>query len=175
MAIIANPDSPDTPDAQTSLLEVVISGGQTGADRAGLLAALEVGLSTGGWMPSGFIAHDGPHPEYASLFGIRETVSVKYPSRTKRNVRESDATLRLAVDFTTPGELLTLRMVRQHGRPHFDIDPRDPPSPATAAQWLIDNRVRVLNVAGNAESRMEGLQEMCREYLVLVFRAMVRV
>jgi len=172
-AIIATRTPPDTDELGCSALEVVISGGQTGADRAGLLAALEVGLATGGWMPEGFVARDGPHPEFAARFGIREMPG-GYPARTRRNVRESDATVRLAIDFLTPGEVLTLRAIRHYVRPHFDIDMRDPAPPAEVARWLIANRVRVLNVSGNLESGSGEFGEACREYLAMVFRALVR-
>ncbi|HSQ58757.1 MAG TPA: putative molybdenum carrier protein, partial [Gemmata sp.] len=59
-------------------LERVISGGQTGADRGALIAARAAGIATGGFMPRGFLAHDGNHPEFAELYDMRETESSRY-------------------------------------------------------------------------------------------------
>ena len=51
------------------MLEKIISGGQSGADRAGWRAAKAFGVSSGGWMPRGILTDDGPHPEFADQFG----------------------------------------------------------------------------------------------------------
>ena len=68
---------------KTNLLpEKVISGGQTGADQAGLIAAEKAGITTGGWMPKGFRTLDGPNPGLAARFGLREHPSEEYPPRT---------------------------------------------------------------------------------------------
>ena len=92
------------------MLERVISGGQTGADRGALAAAKAAGIPTGGWMPAGFRALDGEHPEFAELYGVREHADPRYPPRTALNVKESDATLCFATDWDSPGEVLTRRM-----------------------------------------------------------------
>jgi hypothetical protein len=154
-------------------LERVISGAQTGADRGGLIAARAAGLSTGGWMPAGFLAYDGCHPEFAELYGIRETVSRNYPPRTERNVRDADATLRFASNWETPGELLTLAMCRKHGKPHLDITPGGGTTPADVAEWIDTNGVGLLNVAGNAEQTSPGIQDYVVEFLGEVFRLLV--
>lgn len=86
------------------LLTKIISGGQTGADMGALKVAKELGLETGGTMPKSFIAHDGEHPEFATLYNIKEHASPKYPPRTACNVRDSDATVRFASNFDSPGE-----------------------------------------------------------------------
>lgn len=155
------------------LLERVISGAQTGADRGGLIAARAAGIPTGGCMPRGFVAHDGNHPEFAELYGIQETVSANYPTRTGRNVRESDATLRFATVWDSPGELLTLEMCRKHGKPHFDVTPGGGVTPADVAEWVMSRGVRVLNVAGNAERTSPGIEEYVTDFLGDVFRLLV--
>jgi hypothetical protein len=152
------------------ILQRVISGGQTGADRAGLIAAKAAGIPTGGWMPHGFRAHDGPHPEFAALYGIRETTSDRYQARTRMNVRESDATLRFATDWGSPGEVLTLNLCRRYRKPHLDVTPGGSRGPAEVVAWLMANRVRVLNVAGNSETTSPGIQEFVTEFLGEVFR-----
>jgi hypothetical protein len=155
------------------LLERVISGGQTGADRAALLAARAAGIPTGGWMPAGFLAHDGTHPQFAELFSMRETASPQYPPRTGLNVKESDATLRFATVWDSPGEVLTLALCREHGKPHLDVNPWGEVSPEDVARWLMAKGVRVLNVAGNSERTSPGIQESVVEFLGDVFRLLL--
>ena len=85
------------------MLRKVISGAQTGADRAALIAAKRFGFITGGHMPAGFLALDGTHPGFADLYGMETTASTEYPPRTRQNVQNSDATLRLAMNWSSPG------------------------------------------------------------------------
>lgn len=154
-------------------LERVISGGQTGADRAGLAAARAAGLATGGWMPRGFLAHDGPHPEFAERYGLRETASDRYRPRTAMNVQHSCGTVRFATVWDSPGELLTLAMCRKYRNPHLDITPGGPVTPAAVAAWVGEYRIRVLNVAGNSERTSPGIEEVVAEFLGAVFRLLV--
>lgn len=151
-------------------LERVISGGQTGADRAGLAAAKAAAVATGGWMPKGFRAMDGARPEFAELYGVREHASERYPPRTALNVKESDATLRFATDWDSPGERLTLELCARYGRPHFDVPLEGDAAPADVAAWLAVNDVRVLNVAGNAERTAPGIEAFVTAFLADVFR-----
>lgn len=154
-------------------LERVISGGQTGADRAALIAARNAGIATGGWMRRGFLAHDGTHPEFAERYGIRETESDHYPNRTAMNVKESDATLRFATDWSSPGEVLTRELCEQFGKPHYDVNPNGGKSPEDVVEWILTRGVRVLNVAGNSERTSPGIQEYVAEFLGDVFRLLV--
>ncbi|WP_439627886.1 YpsA SLOG family protein [Gemmata sp.] len=154
-------------------LERVISGGQTGADRAALAAARAAGIATGGWMPAGFLAHDGTHPEFAELYGMRETPGAQYPHRTSLNVKESDATLRFATVWDSPGEVLTLALCGEHGKPTFDVTPGGGVAPGDVCEWLAVAGVRVLNVAGNSERTSPGIQEFVEGFLGDVFRLLV--
>ncbi|MBA4186402.1 MAG: hypothetical protein C0467_00135 [Planctomycetaceae bacterium] len=154
-------------------LERVISGGQTGADRAALIAARQAGIPTGGWMPAGFLAHDGNHPEFAERYGIRETASSEYQPRTALNVKEADATLRFAAVWDSAGELLTLRLCHEQRRPHLDVEINGGVSPADVAEWILSTDMRVLNVAGNSERTSPGIQEYVVEFLGEVFRLLV--
>jgi hypothetical protein len=151
----------------------VISGGQTGADRAGLIAARALGLKTGGWMPLGFLANDGEHPEFAARFGIYAMSSRQYPPRTAMNVRESDGTLRFAKHWDSPGELLTLKLCKKYQKPFLDIVPGGKLTPNEVANWIEENRIRVLNVAGNAEQTSPGIQEFVVGFLTDVFRVLL--
>ena len=154
---------------QSNVLQKVISGGQTGADRAGLIAAKHAGIETGGYMPKGFIAQDGKHPEFAEMFGIQEHDSPKYPPRTALNAKTSDGTIRFATDWNSRGELLTLKMIRQYHKPYFDVE-LGATTPEEVVKWLIDNNIRVLNVAGNSESTSPGITGKVVHFLTQVFQ-----
>ena len=94
----------------------IVSGGQTGVDRGALDAAIELAIPHGGWCPRGRLAEDGPIPEQ---YGLIETDSPDYPSRTQRNVVESDATLILFRGRIAGGTELTFRLAEEHQRPRL--------------------------------------------------------
>jgi hypothetical protein len=148
------------------MLYKIISGGQTGADRAGLKAAKASNIETGGWMPKGFITHDGHHPEFAELYNIKEHNSDKYPPRTFTNVANSTGTVRFAIDFDSPGEKLTLTAITKTGKPHFDVNVLGDTKPDQLAKWIIDNNIEVLNVAGNSEKTAAGIEEFVFAFLM---------
>ena len=81
------------------MLEKIISGGQTGADQGGLMGAKKSGITTGGWMPNGWKTQNGPDPKTAKFFKMSEHSSDKYPPRTFANIKEADATIRIAKNF----------------------------------------------------------------------------
>lgn len=144
-------------------LQRIISGGQTGVDRAALDAAIELGIPHGGWCPRGRLAEDGPIPD---RYELQETESADYPSRTEANVRDSDATLILCRGLPSGGTDLTLRLARRYRRPCRVVD-LDRPEPRLAVRrWLTENRVRVLNVAGPRASQSPGAGEAAKAYLL---------
>lgn len=100
-------------------LTTVISGGQTGADQAGLVVASRFGLKTGGWMPKGFRTLQGLRPDFGPKYGIKEHTSPEYAPRTEKNVQDSDGTVRLAVNFQTAGEVCTLKAILRHKKPYL--------------------------------------------------------
>lgn len=151
------------------MLIKIISGGQTGADRAGLIAAKTAGLQTGGTMPKGFKAHDGLHPEFAELYGMEEDPSPYYPPRTFKNAYAADGTVRFAADFTTAGEKLTLTAIQRSKKPHFDVDVLGSTQPEELVSWIMENKIRVLNVAGNSEKSAPGIGEFVRLFLLDTF------
>ena len=152
------------------ILERVISGGQTGADRAALAAAKAAGVATGGWMPKGFRAQDGPRPEFAEVYGVTEHTSAHYPPRTALNVKEADATLRFATDWGSPGEVLTRQMCERYGRPQLEVTPGGAVTPAHVADWVVRTGVRVLNVAGNTERTSPGIEAFVTAFMAEVIR-----
>ncbi len=150
-------------------LKKVISGGQTGADQAGLVVAKNFGLKTGGWMPKNFKTLEGPRPDMAVLFGCQEHPSNDYASRTERNVFESDGTVRLAGVFTSRGENCTLRAIKKYKKPHIDIDLTDLPPLAFLVDWIKNHNIEVLNVAGNSEETYSGSFRKSQTYLMECF------
>ena len=152
------------------MLIQVISGGQTGADLGGLIAARACGLRTGGWMPKDFLTLDGPRPDLAAAYGLQEHPSSTYPPRTRRNVQQSDATVRFARHWHTPGERATLKFLCLYRKPYLDVSVDAPAATAEVARWLREHRVRILNVAGNTERNVPGIEGVVAGYLNLVFR-----
>ncbi len=153
-------------------LRKIISGGQTGADIAGLEVAKRSGFETGGMMPFGYKALDGCHPEYRELYGVTYHKSSSYVPRTRANVRDSDGTIRLAYNFSSKGEVCTLTAIHDYKKPHFDVDLSNPPPVSEAVAWLEENEIEVLNVAGNAEQTAEGTHEAATLYLSVLLLAM---
>lgn len=159
-------------------LEKVISGGQTGADVGGVLAARLYGLKTGGWMPHGWRTLNGARPEYEKLFDMQEHPDKGYKARTWQNVEESDATIRFAVDFDSAGEKCTLNAIKAFERPVFDvpIDKNDPTIYYETANdfynWMKEREVKTLNVAGNAHNKWAGMQHYTSTFLSSVLYAM---
>ena len=148
------------------VVDKIVSGGQTGADRAALEVAEELGLATGGWVPRGRRAEDGPIPErYA---GLRETDSPSYERRTELNVRDSDATLVLAFGPPSGGSALTASLARSMGRPLLCLDLERltlEEARTSLAEWLAEFRPRVLNVAGPRLSKEPRIAEATSEIL----------
>jgi len=140
--------------AERVLLEKIVSGGQTGADRAALDVALDLGIATGGWVPHDRRAEDGKIP--ARYSGLIETETDAYEHRTALNVRDADATLVFHYDAPTGGTALTLKLASASSRPFLAID-LAATTEADAADrvraWLASERIRVLNVAGPRASR----------------------
>lgn len=152
------------------MLKKIISGGQTGADIAGIATAKIFGLETGGWMPKGFRTQNGPRPEFAELYGIQEHSSPNYPPRTYANVKDSDGTLRLAHNLESSGERLTLKAINQYRKPHRDIDLKNPLSVSEIVTWLQEKDIVVLNIAGNSEKTAPGITLEVADYLRQLFK-----
>jgi len=144
----------------------IISGGQTGVDRAALDAAIALGISHGGWCPRGRLAEDGRIP---SRYELRETDSPHYAVRTQRNVLDSDATLILCRGTPSGGTELTLRLADQHGRPALVVDLGAPLAAAEVHAWLAEHAVSTLNVAGPRESQSPGIGPQAAAFLETLF------
>jgi len=112
----------------------IVSGGQTGADRAALDYAIQHGIPHGGWCPRGRLAEDGP---LAEIYRLRETPSRQYAERTRWNVRDSDATLVFTLSAeTSGGTALTIELAQRQGKPCLHIAQELTPDVADAAEQL---------------------------------------
>ena len=159
---------PETIDWYKIQVKKIISGAQTGADYAGLVAAKMFGLETGGWIPKGYRTLEGPRPNYKVEFGIQEHSSSYYPPRTFLNVKESCGTVRFATDFNSSGEICTMKAITQYNKPWFDVDfSKD--SSIEFKSWLKCNCIKVLNVAGNSEKTSPGITNKVIEFFKKVF------
>jgi hypothetical protein len=157
----------------------VISGGQTGVDRAALEVALFFEIPHGGWCPKGRRAEDGPIPE---TFDLIETASFNYAVRTEKNVVESDGTLILFREIITRGTGLTVKFAKRHNRPYLCVDlakipdgDEDINEEATeeASQeildWLTRENINVLNVAGPRASTSPEINSQSHSLLLNTF------
>ena len=172
----------------------IVSGGQTGVDRAALDVALELGLDCGGWCPPGRTAEDGAIPgRYPLLETPTDTdpgfPDVPHSQRTAWNVRDSDGTLvllaaqaappmssaekgtsRLVTHVLTPGApdrgtALTVELAARHRRPCLVVGLGAAPDVEEVRSWARDNRVGTLNVAGPRESSAPGVYARAAEFL----------
>lgn len=144
----------------------IVSGGQTGVDRAALDAAIERGLAYGGWCPAGGWAEDRPEPPglLADYPALRETPSSDPAVRTRLNVRDSDVTLVVVRSdgIASPGTRTTLAQAERLGRPHLVTAG----TPEQVTAWLDAlGPVGTLNVAGPRESEQPGVYALTRRLL----------
>jgi hypothetical protein len=153
------------------LISKIISGGQTGVDRAALDVAVELGISCGGWCPKGRRAEDGTIPE---LYPLDETPSPVYPQRTEWNVRDSDGTLVLIVGSKASrgtsapegsGTALTIGFARRQKKPCLVVNLNDGSDLSSVRKWVHANRIRVLNVAGLRKSEKPAIYSKAAEFL----------
>lgn len=149
----------------------VISGGQTGADQAGLRAAKAAGYATGGWMPKGFLTEDGPRPEFAGLYGIQEHPSPLYPPRTEANAAMATLTLWFG-SGDSRGYWCTKRACEKAMTAFYEVPEGD--TPDDLARRIRALRCRVLNVAGNRESSSLGIGVRVEAFLAEVLAILAR-
>jgi hypothetical protein len=144
----------------------IVSGGQTGADRAALDFALENGFETGGWIPKNRLAEDGKISEkYPNL---RETETDDPAERTERNVKDSDATLIFSRGALAGGSKLTLEICESQAKPHLHIDFEKTNLTRAlkkAEQFLFLSNCRTLNVAGARASEDQQIYEKTKSFL----------
>ncbi|MBT7060697.1 MAG: hypothetical protein HN976_36730 [Lentisphaerae bacterium] len=156
----------------------IVSGGQTGADRGGLDAAIDVGVRHGGWCPKGRRAEDGMIPD---RYRLLENESPDYVARTELNVIESHATVVFTHGKATGGSEKTIDSAREYSRPCLHVDLDEPDDELVARQilkWLSSGGLQtsgdpvppnpILNVTGSRESKARGIQKRVEGIMKLV-------
>lgn len=144
----------------------IISGGQTGVDRAALDVALKLGIQCGGFCPKGRKSEDGTIPE---KYPLTETQSDTYPKRTALNVKTGDATLILIAANPDRGTQLTIDLCKRYNKPCLVIDLNDENDPADIKFWIDKNKISTINIAGNRESISPGVNEKAYKFLTILF------
>jgi len=151
------------------LLKKVISGGQTGVDRAGFDVAMNAGIPTGGYCPKGRLAEDGTIPE---KYPMIELESIEPYYRTEQNVIHSDGTLILNKGVLSGGTKLTHDFTVNYGKPRLIVQLDDDKIIAHehVINWIKGHLINTLNIAGPRESKCpEGIYSDAFAYLEKIF------
>ena len=151
------------------MIKKIISGGQTGADRAALDFAIMLDLPHGGWVPKGRKSENGVLPDKYSL---KEMPTSSYAKRTEQNVLDSDGTLIVSHGRLIGGSALTKELAEKHGRPcvHIDFDTDNFLDAAKTVQsWVLNNEIKTLNVAGPRASEDPDIYRRTMDILKAVF------
>jgi hypothetical protein len=155
-------------------LTAIMSGGQTGADRGALDAAIQLGLGWGGWAPKGWRAEDGVIPEIYREH-MRESSWADYKLRTRLNIQDTDGTLIVSFGPLSGGSEYTAQHAKHQRKPckHLQLPAQERTRIPDAVRvailtWIEDNRISTLNVAGPRESKEPGIQLAVRDALVWV-------
>jgi hypothetical protein len=144
------------------MIKKIVSGGQTGVDRAALDLAKDLGLELGGWCPKGRRAEDGIIPDE---YPLKETPGRDYEQRTEWNVRDSDGTLILTTGKPEGGTALTIETAQRLEKPFYVVDLLAKRNMASLQYWVEYEKIGILNVAGPRESRVPGVKAMATEFL----------
>jgi hypothetical protein len=143
-------------------IETIVSGGQTGVDRAGLDVAMELGIPCGGWCPKGRRAVDGVIP---AKYPLKETETQEYKERTRLNVLDSDGTLILNRGELSGGTKYTVDIAKSEVKPYLIVALDRSPDPQAVIAWIKHNDIHTLNVAGPREEGCPGIYDQAVNFL----------
>lgn len=145
------------------MITKIISGGQTGADQGGLSAGRSLGIETGGFAPWNWMTDDGPQEELLRGFGLEPAPHDPrtYPKRTKMNVEAADATLWMG-NPNSPGGRLTCSWTVRKAKKLLLMNPTED----YFLEWVLENNIQTLNVAGNRERTNPGINDRTYELMV---------
>jgi hypothetical protein len=150
------------------MISQLIAGGQTGVERAALDAAMQAGVQVGGWCPKTRKAEDGVIPD---TYPLNETFVAEYDQRTEWNVRDSDGTLAIIWGTIIGGAQLTKGCCDHYQKPFLIVDLNEPNTNFDIiVDWLINNKIRVLNVEGPRESHCEGIYDKAKLFISELLR-----
>ena len=151
------------------MIKKIISGGQTGADRAALDVAMKFGIPHGGWIPKGRKTEHGSLPD---KYQLKEMSSASYPKRTEQNVVDSDGTLILSHGVLNGGSAYTRKMAVLHNRTwlHVDLNTANRFEAAkTISSWILRHNIETLNVAGPRASKDPHIYQATVDVLKTAF------
>jgi hypothetical protein len=149
-------------------IPMIVSGGQTGADRAALDWAISHNVPHGGWCPRGRLAEDGPIP---TNYALQETATSRYPERTQKNIVESDGTVIFSMtDAVEGGTKLTMDLARRHRKPLLLITAETKRGHAAGLhRFVVEQGIKRLNVAGPRASKEPRIGEFVKQVLEEAF------
>ena len=153
---------------------LIISGGQTGADIAGLMAAKEVGFKTSGFAPNGYKTELGSNLMLKSQYHLKETSSSGYTIRTRMNVEWADINILFSDDFKSKGTLFTISCCKKANKPYLLLSSLDTNAVKSILVFIKPyigfNKHCTINIAGNRASKAPGIQDRVFSILVDVFK-----
>lgn len=151
------------------MLEKIVSGGQTGVDRAALDFAIANEIPHGGYCPKGRLAEDGPISE---TYQLTELDSTDYRVRTEKNVVTTDGTLIFYRKRLYGGTGLTNTFAKNHDKPVFRFNFDGKKNASEIVEWILVNKIKVLNVAGPRESSSPGIDDQVHDALKSVLNGL---
>ncbi len=148
----------------------IISGGQTGADKGGLIAAKKANIKTGGIAPKSFMTEAGKDPSLKSEYGLRENFSDDLKERTLSNLRGAHCTIVFATKPGSRGTKFTIDSLEKEKRMHIVLSPFETDATEKVREFLdlVYERYKnplIVNIAGNRESRSKGIEEKVVEVI----------
>ncbi len=138
----------------SKLIEKIVTGGQTGVDRAAMDVAIELGIPYSGWCPKGRLAEDGI---LSNEYNLKETPTSEYSERTEWNARDSDGTFVLNFGELSGGTKLTEECAFKYKKPYILLQAEDELALESIVGWVKDNKIKILNIAGPRESHQPGI------------------
>jgi hypothetical protein len=144
----------------------IISGGQTGVDRAALDFALKYNIPCGGWCPKGRLAEDGRIPE---KYPLNETTTTNCNERTEKNISDSDGTLIIHSNRIDYGTKLTMDLCSEYNKPLLVIDLNNDVLINRLINWIQIHHINIINIAGPRENNSPGIYEKTFDLLNCIF------
>ena len=145
------------------ILKKIVSGGQSGVDRAALDAAIKLRITCGGYIPKGRLAEDGI---ISDKYPLTESYSSNYCVRTRLNIRYSCVTLILKDGELEGGTLYTFEICKRFKKPVKVVDLKDKNVIAEIKEFLEEVSPKILNIAGPRESKKPGIYKKALKILL---------
>jgi hypothetical protein len=150
-----------------TMITKIVSGGQTGVDRAGLDVALALQIPCGGWCPKGRLAEDGVIPDD---YPLNETPSERYDQRTEWNVRDSEGTLVINMGRLSSGTLHTVQIAKALKKPFLVVQVDQKMDCGAITKWFEGHDIQILNIAGPRQSKYPDIYLKTKNLLMGLLR-----